>query len=124
MADTATKQPENRTATNGNQPAPRPQPSPNGTSTIPATDVSRAVTTYANFARVVGTPEEVLLDVALHGNPMGTPSEPIVVSQRIVINYFTAKRLLGALQMTIQRHEAAFGVLETDVQKRAARRAK
>ena len=31
---------------------------------------------------------------------------------------FTAKRLLAALQMSVQRHEAAFGVLETDIQKR------
>jgi len=35
-----------------------------------------------------------------------------------VVNYYTAKRMLAALQLTIQRHEAAFGTLETDVQKR------
>ena len=33
-------------------------------------------------------------------------------------NYYTAKRMLHALQLTVQRHEATFGVLETDVQKR------
>ncbi len=33
-------------------------------------------------------------------------------------NSYTAKRLLHALQLTIQRHEATFGVLEIDVQKR------
>jgi hypothetical protein len=31
---------------------------------------------------------------------------------------FTAKRLLAALHMAVHRHESAFGVLETDVQKR------
>ena len=36
----------------------------------------------------------------------------------IIVNYYTAKRMLAALQMSVQRHEAAFGVLETDVQKR------
>jgi hypothetical protein len=36
------------------------------------------------------------------------------------VNFFTAKRLLAALAMTTQRHESAFGVLETDVQKRLA----
>jgi hypothetical protein len=41
-----------------------------------------------------------------------------VVNQRIVTNFFTAKRMLHALQLTLQRHEQAFGVLETDVQKR------
>ena len=120
----ATKTPENDTTDKGIRPAtPRQLPSPS-TPTMPATDTSRAVTTYANFARVIGTPEEILLDLALNSTPQGTPTEPISVSQRIVLNYYTAKRLLGALQMTIQRHEAAFGVLETDVQKRAARRPK
>jgi hypothetical protein len=38
--------------------------------------------------------------------------------RRIVTNYYTAKRLLYALQMSIQRHEATFGMLEIDVQKR------
>ncbi|MCE9551915.1 MAG: DUF3467 domain-containing protein [Planctomycetes bacterium] len=36
------------------------------------------------------------------------------------MNYNTAKRLLGALQMSIARHEQAFGVLETNVQKRVS----
>ena len=49
---------------------------------------------------------------------MGASSQPLVITQRIVVNYYTAKRLLAALQMSVQRHEAAFGVLETDVQKR------
>ncbi len=34
------------------------------------------------------------------------------------MNYYTAKRMMTALSMSLQRHEAAFGVLETDVQKR------
>ncbi len=46
------------------------------------------------------------------------PTEPINISERIVLNYYTAKRLLAALHMSVQRHEAAFGVLETDMQKR------
>ena len=46
------------------------------------------------------------------------PTSPIVVADRIVTNFYTAKRLLYALQTTIQRHEQTFGVLEIDVQKR------
>ena len=42
------------------------------------------------------------------------PSEPIQIAERIVLNYYTAKRLLGALHMSVQRHESAFGTLETD----------
>jgi len=49
---------------------------------------------------------------------MGVPTDPIEITERIVMNYFTAKRMMAALQMSLQRHEAAFGVLETDVQKR------
>ena len=81
-------------------------------------DDTKAIACYANFCRVTGTPEEVILDFGLNTQPFGAPTEPIVITQRITTNYFTAKRMLAALQMTVQRHEAAFGVLETDVQKR------
>ena len=81
-------------------------------------DDSHVVACYAHFCRVTGTPEELIVDFGLNSQPMGVPSAPIVATQRVVTNYFTAKRLLHALQMTVQRHEAAFGVLETNVQKR------
>ena len=77
-----------------------------------------AISLYANFCRVTGTPEELILDFGLNAQPFGVPSEPVEVKQRIVVNYFTAKRMLQALHMSVQRHEQAFGVLETDVQKR------
>ncbi|MFM8414675.1 MAG: DUF3467 domain-containing protein [Planctomycetota bacterium] len=38
--------------------------------------------------------------------------------QRIIVNFYTAKRLAYALGHAVARHEAAFGTLETDVQKR------
>ena len=84
-------------------------------------DDSRAVTCYANFCRVTGTPEELLIDFGLNPQPVGVPTQPIVVTQRIVTNLFTAKRLLEVLQLTVRRHEATFGALETDVQKRVRR---
>ena len=77
-----------------------------------------SVCSYANFCRVTGTPEELILDFGLNAQPYGIPSEPVEVKQRIVLNYFTAKRTLQALSLSVQRHEQAFGVLETDVQKR------
>jgi hypothetical protein len=79
---------------------------------------SHAVSSYANFCRVTGSPEELIIDFGLNSQPMGVPQKPITISQRIIVNFFTAKRLLAALHMSVQRHEAAFGVLETDVQKR------
>jgi hypothetical protein len=80
-----------------------------------------ALTSYANFCRVTGTPEELIIDFGLNPQPAGIPSQPIVITQRIVSNLYTAKRLVQVLQMTIQRHEATFGVLETDVQRRVTR---
>jgi hypothetical protein len=77
-----------------------------------------ALCLYANFCRVTGTPEELILDFGLNAQPFGVPTEPVEVKQRIVTNYFTAKRMLQALHLSVQRHEQAFGVLETDVQKR------
>ena len=81
-------------------------------------DDSNVESCYANFCRVTGTPEELIIDFGLNTQPVGVPEKPIRVSQRIILNHFTAKRLLAALSMSVQRHEAAFGVLETDVRKR------
>ena len=81
-------------------------------------DDTNALTTYANFCRVTGTPEELIIDFGLNSQTIGIPSNPIVIRQRLVTNYYTAKRLLQALHISVQRHEQAFGVLETDVQKR------
>ena len=77
-----------------------------------------AMCAYANFCRVTGTPEELIIDFGLNSQPFGVPTEPVRVTQRIVTNYYTAKRMLHALHLSVQRHEQAFGVLETDVQKR------
>jgi hypothetical protein len=81
-------------------------------------DDSNVIATYSNFCRVTGSPEELIIDFGLNPQPVGIPKDPIKVSQRVILNYYTAKRLLAALQMSIQRHEAIFGVLETDIQKR------
>ena len=81
-------------------------------------DDSKAQTLYTNFCRVTGTPEEVIIDFGLNSQPVGNVTEPIVITQRIVTNFYTAKRILNALAMSVQRHEAAFGVLETNIQKR------
>ncbi len=82
-------------------------------------DDSNVIATYANFCRVTGSPEELIIDFGLNPQPMmGIPKNPIPVTQRVIVNFFTAKRLLAALNMSIQRHEQVFGVLETDVNKR------
>ncbi len=79
---------------------------------------ANAIACYANFCRVTGSPEELIIDFGLNPQPVGMPKDPIEVKQRIIVNFYTAKRLLAALQLSVQRHEAVFGVLETDIQKR------
>jgi len=81
-------------------------------------DDAGASASYANFCRVTGTPEELIIDFGLNPQPFGVPTQPIPITQRLITNFYTAKRMLHALQLTIQRHEATFGALETDVQKR------
>jgi len=73
---------------------------------------------YTNFARVTGSPEELILDFGLNTDPTGNPNTPVQISQRLVMNYFTAKRLWMALAVSLKRQESVFGVLETDITKR------
>ncbi len=73
---------------------------------------------YANFVRVAGLPEELVLDFGLNPQPFGAKPAPVKVSQRMVMNYFTAKRLWLMLGGFLQRHEQAFGNVEIDVSKR------
>jgi hypothetical protein len=84
----------------------------------PELDDSAVAALYANVCRVSSTPEEVVLDLALNPNPLGAPHGTIRVSQRVILNHYTAKRLAALLTETVQRHEQAFGPLETDVRKR------
>lgn len=81
-------------------------------------DDANALANYANFCRVTGTPEELIIDFGLNPQPIGVPTQAIPITQRIITNFYTAKRMLHALTLTVQRHEATFGVLEIDVQKR------
>jgi hypothetical protein len=71
-------------------------------------DDTGAILCYANFCRVTGTPEELILDFGLNPQHMGEPTK-VEIKQRLVVNYYTAKRLFQAQGLSIGRHEAAFG---------------
>ena len=73
---------------------------------------------YSNFARVTATPEEVIIDFALNPNPFVQGKHEVKITQRLIVNFFTAKRLCRALVATLQRIEASFGPIELDVQRR------
>ncbi len=82
------------------------------------TDYSSLSTIYTNFCRVSVTPEELVLDFGLNTQMTPTPNEPIKLTHRVVMNFFTAKRLLGALMNVINQYENTYGALELDFQRR------
>jgi hypothetical protein len=114
MADTDKPKPDKPKA-----PAPSPQttPTPAAPQQIP-TDHSSLSTVYTNFCRVSITPEEMVLDFGLNPQVMPTAGEPVRLTHRVVMNFFTAKRLLLALNNVVVQHENAYGPLELDFQKR------
>jgi hypothetical protein len=117
MAEKRNPKPEAVTTPDAGSPTASPQQAPSSQQRIEVDD-SRVSASYANFCRVTGSPEELILDFGLNPQPVGTPTQPLPLTQRVILNYYTAKRLTAALQVSLQRHEGAFGVLETDIQKR------
>jgi hypothetical protein len=95
------------------------QQNPGTTQTEIVLNEKEAHAAYSNFARVTSTAEEVIIDFCLNPNPFHTGRQEITVSQRLIMNFYTAKRLLSALGMTLQRHEATFGPIELDINRRA-----
>jgi hypothetical protein len=80
-------------------------------------------TSYANAFRTNGTAEEVMIDfgmntVARAAQPSGPAQILFQLTDRIVLNYFSPKRLAITLTQMIRRHEQQFGELELDVAKR------
>ena len=83
---------------------------------------------YANAFRTNGTAEEVMLDFGLNiinpaaaqqqGQQQSQPEIIFQVNERVILNYYSAKRLAITLSQLIRRHEEQFGQLELDVAKR------
>jgi len=88
-------------------------------------DERNMLVSYANAFRTGPTAEEVILDFGLNlVNPARSeqqqqqPDVIFQVNQRVILNYYTAKRLAITLSQLIRRHEEQFGELELDVSKR------
>ena len=81
-------------------------------------DTTGMTSSYTNWYRVTGTPEELILDFGLNPQMGQMPTEPIKLTDRLVMNFYTAKRLLNALHFAVNRHESFFGALEVDIQRR------
>jgi len=78
---------------------------------------------YANAFRTNATAEEVILDFGLNlvAPPQrqgGQPEIMLQIGERIIMNYFQAKRLALTLGQVIRRHEEQFGEIELDPARR------
>jgi len=80
-------------------------------------------TAYANAFRTNATAEEVILDFGLNNlNPstqqQDMPEIIFRIEQRVIMNFYSAKRLAITLSQLIRRHEDQFGELQLDVASR------
>ena len=80
-------------------------------------------TSYASGFRPVATAEELMLDFGLNiirpsADKQGEREIIFQANNRIVINYYSAKRLALALGHIIRRYEQEFGEIELNAAKR------
>jgi Protein of unknown function (DUF3467) len=84
-------------------------------------------TTYANAFKTNATSEEVIVDLGLNmvvPNPQGADAEIagdilFQVNNRLILNYYTAKRLALSLGQLVRGYEEKFGELKLNVADRA-----
>lgn len=80
---------------------------------------AKTATIYSNMCRGVMTSEEVILDFALNPNLNGRVlDEDIEISNRVVMSFSSAKRLLHLLHAMVNKHEETFGPVVLDVNER------
>ena len=82
-------------------------------------------TCYSNAFRTNGTAEEVMLDFGVNllippPDGKGQPAILFQVAQRVIMNYYSAKRLAIALSQAVRQYEGEFGELKMDAAERRA----
>jgi hypothetical protein len=80
-------------------------------------------TSYVSGFRPTMTAEEVMLDFGLNLiRPTGNKENPVELvfqaSNRLIMSYFSAKRLAVALGQMVRRYEQQFGEIELNAAKR------
>src|SRR5262245_18332052 len=104
------------------------RPAPSGTPEAPASgpgqpqqmqvpvDLTSLTSGYVNWFRFTGSAEELIIDLGL-APQLGQmpPAEPIKLTHRLVMNFYTAKRLLQNLNRAVGIYESHYGALETDM---------
>ena len=81
-------------------------------------DASNRETVYFNFFQAHMSNDELVLDVAAFPGLVGGTPEPIALTHRLVMNFYTAKKLADILRAAVARHEQMFGVIELDTNRR------
>lgn len=78
-------------------------------------DDSRLSTSYSNVCNVLGSREEItLLFGANQAWHSGQKEVKVMLSDRIILNPYAAKRLQSLLQRVLKEYEARFGELKTE----------
>jgi len=78
-------------------------------------DDSRMSTSYSNVCNVLGSREEItLLFGANQAWHAGQKEVKVMLSDRIVLNPYAAKRLHSLLQRVLKEYEARFGELKLE----------
>jgi hypothetical protein len=102
-------------ASGGQPPAPQTKAEPREA----PIDVTGMRTNYVNFFRTTGNVDEVILDLGIQSQvTTSAGEEPIKFNERVVMNFYTAKKLQTVLQTVVIRHEEAFGEIQMDPNKR------
>jgi len=84
-----------------------------GTGTKVVWDDTRMQTAYSNVCNVLGTREEIMLLFGANQAWQGGQKEvKVVLTDRIILNPYAAKRLLQLLGQGIKEYEARYGELK------------
>jgi hypothetical protein len=79
-------------------------------------DESKMQSTYANTIRTGTTADEIVLDFGLNMPQQGQQGEqPVMhfqIGSRVVMNWQSAKRLLGSLNQAVAAHERNYGEID------------
>jgi hypothetical protein len=88
-------------------------PTPENTQVKIRWDSSDSRSAYANVFNVTAVREEIVLLFG-ESQPLDKDEREVRLTNRILLNPFTAKRLLILLESTIQKHESKYGPLESE----------
>ncbi len=101
------------------QPQPGPQQAGQAQQIQIPVDMAGLATGYVNWFRFTGSAEELVIDLGL-APQLGQmpPTEPIKLTHRLVMSFYTAKRLLQNLHRAVAIYEHHYGALEVDPARR------